>query len=134
MRFVHFDSVLSHTPEFLEKAFGYSPGVINKPDIHESLKHYYDRFEKTFLSKIIPGETYIFIIVTPFDQKENPHSNYQYSHWLRHVKEFGMEPYRVFGSPKVFMNHNVDKSVPRLMLHAFRFDEKYVEFTKGFIK
>lgn len=135
MKFVYFDSFVSYDIKQIGKMYGYPPDRLVKLNEEKAWDSYADRFEKTFLANLVPNETYIFILVSP-PEGTTPHAvnHAPYIKFQSYLKEFAMEPYITFQSPTVFMNRNVDKCVPRLRLYAFKFDEKYVEFAKGFVK
>lgn len=138
MNFVYFDSVCSYRPNDWKRMYGYHETKIQEMEKIGAFKGYDNRFEKTFLQGLRPNEPYMFIIVSPSEdskltdnEKEKTFPSHVNFH--RTVKEFGMEPYLVYQSPHVFMNRNVDRNIPRLMLYVFCFDQKYVDFAKGFV-
>lgn len=73
----------------------------------------WDRFQRLFLSAVIPGDYYFFII-----------ANDQLPWFQKHVDEYGMKPYEKYRNKVPISNRRYGKEA-RLNVFIYQFDEEF---------
>ncbi len=73
----------------------------------------WDRFQRLFLSAVIPGDYYFFII-----------TNDQLERFQKHVDAYGMQPYEKYRNKVPIANRRYGKEA-RLNVFIYQFDEEF---------